>query len=151
MTERDTMIKEECTELITEGRFLDLTIVAIIIKRLLTPIKKWKAFKLGLIHDKGAVIRKPETTEEKNALTVLDKLILYLKGFLTRKNLILLAGFLLLKENTETKNDETIEMMESRISNSKRAISVYNDFEKNMTESFDDEDQFWDAILKSKL
>ena len=74
------------------GRAIDLFVTYRFIKLLVTPFEKTEAFKLGIIDEKGnrvipgpvAGVRqtKPEplrTTEEKNAYTVLHKLVFNIK------------------------------------------------------------------------
>lgn len=61
---------------------LDAFISMILIKKLLTPINKTKAYKLDLINASGDIIKSPETKEEKESLTLLDKLIFKIKKLL---------------------------------------------------------------------
>jgi hypothetical protein len=144
-----TKLQEEYTELIQEGRFLDFTIVLILTKRLLKPIKKWDAYKMGLIDEKGNSIKKPETPAEKNALTILDKLILKIKGLMTPRNLMALAAFLVLKEDTQLTTDENL--IVEKVKKERKAKDVYNSFRDEIEEHFENEDDFWNSILKTKL
>jgi hypothetical protein len=74
------------------GRAIDLFVTYRFIKLLVTPFEKTEAFKLGIIDENGARIMpppvggvrqtKPEplrTTEEKNAYTILHKLVFNIK------------------------------------------------------------------------
>ena len=57
------------------------------IKRLATPFKKWDAYKLGIIDEKGKVLRKRATlttSREKAAFTLWDVLILNIKKLIER-------------------------------------------------------------------
>ena len=64
---------------------LDDLLTYILIKKLVTPFIKTDAYKLGLINSSGRVIRQPETTVERMALTTLDKIIFKLKRLLGAK------------------------------------------------------------------
>ena len=55
-----------------------------IIKLLATPFRKWRAYKLGLIDDKGNTIREPETKEEKESLNLFDKVIKNIKKLIMK-------------------------------------------------------------------
>jgi hypothetical protein len=61
---------------------IDAFISLVIVKKLLLPITKSKAFKLNLVNSSGDIIKTPETPEEKESLTLLDKLIFKLKQLL---------------------------------------------------------------------
>ena len=74
------------------GRAIDLFVTYRFIKLLVTPFEKTEAFKLGIIDEKGARVlpppiagirqTKPEplrTSEEKNAYTILHKLVFNIK------------------------------------------------------------------------
>ena len=53
-----------------------------VLKKLVTPINKTKAFKLGLIDFQGKQIRKPENKEEESLLTLFDKLMFRIRYLL---------------------------------------------------------------------
>ena len=61
---------------------VDAFVSLILIKKLLTPINKTKAYKLDLINASGDILKSPETREEKEALTLLDKLVFKIKKLL---------------------------------------------------------------------
>lgn len=61
---------------------IDSILTYILIKKLITPTIKSKAYKLGLIDKQGRIIKKPETEDEKNVLTIFDKFIFKLKRLL---------------------------------------------------------------------
>lgn len=82
-------------EMLTEGRLGDLIVVGVIVKRLLKPIEKTPAYKLGLIDKKGKQTRRPETKEEKNSFTILDKFIFKIKKLVGHR-VANLATFMLL-------------------------------------------------------
>ena len=61
---------------------VDIFLVYQFIKRLATPFNETKAFKLGLIDEKGKRLKKASSKDEKNAMTYFDRLIFNLKrGF----------------------------------------------------------------------
>jgi len=55
-----------------------------IIKALATPFPKWPAYKLGLIDDKGRTLREPKTKEEKDSLSLFDRVIKNVKKLIMR-------------------------------------------------------------------
>jgi hypothetical protein len=66
---------------------VDLFLVYQFIRRLATPFKEWEAYKLGIIDEKGNVLKKRKelnTTAERNAFGIFDVLVLNLKKLLAR-------------------------------------------------------------------
>jgi len=64
-------------KLITEGQYTDLAIAFFLARKLVMPFNRWAAFDLGIIDKRGKILKKRLTTkEERNAFTILDKLIL---------------------------------------------------------------------------
>ena len=57
----------------------------LVIKKLMTPVKKTKAFKLELVDSQGRIVRQPETDEEKATLTLFDKFMFKIKRLLGGK------------------------------------------------------------------
>lgn len=78
------------------GRIIDSLIVFRILKMLTTPFKKMKAYKFGFIDERGNRIKKikdddgkeidnnPVTTDEKNSLTPLHRLVFNLKRIIEK-------------------------------------------------------------------
>lgn len=64
---------------------LDSILTFIFLKKLMAPIIKTDAYSMELVNNVGKVIKVPETEEEKNALTVLDKFVFKLKRLLGSK------------------------------------------------------------------
>jgi len=104
------------------GQAVDLYIVYEFIKRLATPFDETKAYELGLIDDKGKRLKKARTREEKEAMTVFDRLIFNIKRLLSMvpggssKIGTYAAALYLLRENEQVlikKSDQ--EMMEDLI------------------------------------
>lgn len=60
----------------------DLILIYQFIKRLTTPFNQTEAFKLGLIDEKGKLIKKPQTSEEKAAYGYFDRLVFNIKRLL---------------------------------------------------------------------
>lgn len=90
-------------ELLTEGRLIDYFIIYHLAKKFITPFKKWEAYRLGIIDEKGKRTKKKvESTEEKNAYTLLDRMIRKIRVFVgDRWFLKLTLAYLLLKEDYE--------------------------------------------------
>lgn len=66
---------------------LDLFLVYQFLRRLATPFEEWEAFKLGIIDEKGNVLRKRRTlgrNEEKKAFGVYDVMVLNLKKLIAK-------------------------------------------------------------------
>ncbi len=66
---------------------VDLYTTYAFIKRLVTPFRQWKAYKLGIINDKGEQLKHRsdlQTMEERNAFGYLDILALNLKKILAK-------------------------------------------------------------------
>tara|TARA_R110001606_G_scaffold352935_1_gene503412 strand:+ start:174 stop:650 length:477 start_codon:yes stop_codon:yes gene_type:complete len=61
---------------------IDDVLSFILIRKLVTPVSRTKAYKLGLVDGLGRVIKEPETTVEKKALTTHDRLIFKLRRML---------------------------------------------------------------------
>jgi hypothetical protein len=75
---------------------IDTILTYILIKKLITPIVRSKAYKLGLINNAGKQLREANTEEEKGAFTLLDKVVFKLKRLLGTK-LLNLNNFLYLQ------------------------------------------------------
>lgn len=72
--------------------------------------KKWEAYKLGIINDKGEILRKPKTKEEKNSLDSFENLVRKLKIILLKfvpsaKYLSFIIAAYLLKEENNTHHE----------------------------------------------
>jgi hypothetical protein len=65
---------------------VDLFLVYQFIRRLVTPFNKWEAYELGIIDDKGNILRKKRdrTPEERRKFGVFDIMILKLKKLLAK-------------------------------------------------------------------
>ena len=68
---------------------IDSIITFLLLKKLITPFTSTIAYKLGLIDLNGKIIKVPETDKEKDALTILDRVIFKLKRLLGSKVLVL--------------------------------------------------------------
>ena len=69
------------------GRAIDLLITYRVIKLLVTSWEKQAAFKLGIIDEKGKVLRKSrtlKTRDEKNSYTILHRFIFNLKRLMEK-------------------------------------------------------------------
>jgi len=82
---------------------IDSVLTFIFLKKLMTPIVKTEAYKIGIVDELGKKIKSPETKEEKNSYTLLDKTIFKLKRLLGAR-LTQLHAFLYL----QTLNSDTM-------------------------------------------
>lgn len=57
----------------------------ILMRKMVEPIRKSKAYELGLIDRTGKIIKQPETDEEREALTLTDRFLLKIKRMLGSK------------------------------------------------------------------
>lgn len=94
------------------SRVVDLYVVYLILKKLVTPFKDWDAYKAGLIDERGEILvpkKQDRTKEQKNSLTEFDKLIRNLKRIIEKipfgktKLASYTAALLLLKEEESLK------------------------------------------------
>ena len=105
---------------------VDIFLVYQFIKRLATPFNETKAFKLGLIDDKGKRLKKASSKDEKNAMTYYDRLIFNLKRLLAKlpggesKFVTFAAALFLLKENDKPKDKRIQYVTESILHDFKR-------------------------------
>jgi hypothetical protein len=89
---------------INEGilsRTADLFYAFKFLKLLTKPWNETKAFELGLVDDKGKVLKKAKTSEEKSAYTVFNRLVFNVKRLLPGNKIASYAAALfLIKEHT---------------------------------------------------
>ena len=82
------------------------------------PFTEWDAFKLGLIDEKGERLKRPVTSQEKNALDVFENLVRKIKKLLikyipdTRFLQFLIAAYLLKNESKDDINNVMLEIIE---------------------------------------
>ena len=118
------------------GRAIDLLITYRVIKLLVTSWEKQAAFKLGIIDEKGKVLRKSKTLktrEEKNSYTILHRFIFNLKRMLQKVGLgSRIASFgvalaLLIREGKF--NEESKYLLENELLEylKKKKLFSYND------------------------
>lgn len=94
------------------ARIVDNLAALRVIWLLATPFEKFEAFKLGLIDANGVKLKKAETSEEKNATSMLHRLVWNLKRIIALapggKTRIgsLVAAYLLVKEAAENDYEE---------------------------------------------
>ena len=97
-------------------RFVDAIITYRILKKLVTPFDETPAFKLGIIDKKGKILRKErdlQTDEEREAYTVLDRLVWRLKRIIEKvptdnKRLLSIAAALTLVKEHAFDETETV-------------------------------------------
>ena len=99
------------------SRAVDLLIAYRVLKMLVTPFNKQPAFKMGIIDDKGTVLRKFRTItspKEKRAYTLLHRFVFNLKRILAKAGIrgalgsFAVAAALLFKENKEAKKHQLV-------------------------------------------
>lgn len=105
------------------SRIIDNLIAYRILYMLVTPFKDTKAYKLGIIDDKGTNLRKMstlKTSEERDAYTYLNRLVFNMKKIIAKlpggdsKLTNLVAALFLVKEYYVSK-DRTTSLMEHRL------------------------------------
>ena len=115
------------------NRGVDLLITYRIVKLLATPFNKQEAFKLGIIDEKGTVLRKYRTLQkssEKRAYTMLHRFVFNLKRILAKAGIrgalgsFAVAAALLFKENKEAKKHQLV--IESAVITYLKQIDQYN-------------------------
>jgi len=88
--------------------YVDAAIIFRILMKLVTPFDKTKAFELGLIDAKGKSLKKAKTSDEKGAMTLVDRMVFNLKRLLgtipggKTRLASYIAALALLKEHVET-------------------------------------------------
>ena len=101
---------------------VDLFMLYQFVKRLATPFKQWDAYKLGIIDEKGKVLKKRKdftTGAEREAFGMFDVLVGNLKKILAKvpggqTRLASYAAALLLLREQNNVNDKLIENLEER-------------------------------------
>lgn len=105
------------------SRIIDNLIAYRILYMLVTPFKETKAYKLGIIDDKGTNLRKTstlKTSEERDSYTYLHRLVFNMKKIISKlpggdsKLTNLVAALFLVKEYYVSK-DRTTSLMEQRL------------------------------------
>lgn len=101
------------------SRFVDNVIAYRILSMLVKNFKDTQAYKLGLIDEKGKLLKKPSTSKEKDAYTYLHKLVFNMKKIINRlpggesKLKSVVTALFLIKEYYESGN-RTTSLMEDR-------------------------------------
>lgn len=104
------------------GMIVDLFMLYQFVKRLATPFKKWDAYKLGIIDEKGNVLKKRKdftTIREREAFGMFDVLVGNLKKLLAKvpggqTRLASYAAALLLLREHKNINDDLIDDLDDR-------------------------------------
>jgi len=100
------------------SRTADLFYAFRFLKMLVTPWDKMPAYELELIDDKGKVIKKPKTNEEKSAYTVFHRLVFNIKRLLSKlpfgqtKLASYATALFLIKEHTGISENKLREILE---------------------------------------
>jgi len=121
---------------------LDLYLVYQFVRRLATPFKDWEAFKLGIIDERGNVLKKRKslaTREEKNAFGIYDVMILNIKKLIEKvpggqtRLASYMAALYLIREWNHFSNDTmlTEDVSDDSIHESIQSFSRYLDYTLN--------------------
>lgn len=112
------------------GVAVDLFLVYQFIRRLTTPFKEWKAFELGIIDERGNILKKRSTLstiEERNSFRIFDLMVLRLKRLLEKvpggksKLASYAAALFLIKEYKENMSeDQVISLVENAVTHEMR-------------------------------
>ena len=114
---------------------LNYVVLYKLISRMIKPIKKTKAYELGIVDEKGKILRKRKTLktkEEKDALTRLDIFVFNLKrvlGPLGRSKLANIVGAMYL-----LKEQDNLEILEGEENRYVLIESRYSDFVESLTQ-----------------
>jgi len=103
------------------SRVVDNLVAYRILSLLVKPFKDTEAYKLGIVDDKGKILKKAsqlKTAQEKDAYNYLTRLVFNLKRIINKlpggesklRNIV--AAFWLIKESYETGNRSTVQMAE---------------------------------------
>ena len=104
------------------GMVVDLFLLYQFVKRLATPFKEWDAYKLGIIDEKGKVLKKRKdlnTVRERDAFRLFDVLVGNLKKLLAKvpggsSRIASYAAALLLLREQKNINDELLNNLEEK-------------------------------------
>ena len=103
---------------------IDSLIAFRVLYKLVTPFNKTEAFKLGIIDEKGKLLRKMDTLKtqkEKDAYDMLDRLVFNLKRLLSKlpagetQLASIAAAYFLVKEHYETEEDLPEDYLEEKL------------------------------------
>ena len=132
------------------SRAVDLLIAYRVLKMLVTPFNKQPAFKMGIIDDKGKVLKKFRTlttTGEKQSYTMLHRFVFNLKRILSKVGIrgalgsFAVAAALLLRENKKYVQHK--DLIESTVITYLKDNNLYEDIlnESREIPEFDTDDQ----------
>ena len=131
------------------SRAVDLLIAYRVLKMLVTPFEKQPAFKMGIIDDKGKVLKKFRTlttTGEKQSYTMLHRFVFNLKRILAKAGIrgalgsFAVAAALLLRENKKYVQHKKV--IESSVITYLKENNLYEDIlneSRNIPEVFTDD------------
>ena len=131
------------------SRAVDLLIAYRVLKMLVTPFNKQPAFKMGIIDDKGKVLKKFRTlttTGEKQSYTMLHRFVFNLKRILAKAGIrgalgsFAVAAALLLRENKKYVQHKKV--IESTVITYLKENNLYEDIlneSRNIPEVYTDD------------
>lgn len=106
-----------------------------LIEKLSTPITETSAYKLGLINKQGKKIKKPETIEEINALTILDEYIINIQQMLGDKIKLIGNSIYLNHQDKEINLESFKQQYEKEYNLQKKLENIFNNLSETINES----------------
>ena len=140
------------------ANLVDSIVVFRILQKLTTPFNKTKAFKLGVIDKKGKVLvkAKDRTKQQKDAYTMLDRLVFNLKRLVSSVpgGAMAIGSYLtalaLIKEHVEkTSNKETADLLMEKMEQKNFIPPHLKEYDLSTPEGY--MDAFEDAMLESTV
>tara|TARA_R110002153_G_scaffold29711_13_gene91221 strand:+ start:33204 stop:33758 length:555 start_codon:yes stop_codon:yes gene_type:complete len=114
--------------------YIDAAIIFRILMKLVTPFDKTKAFELGLVDAKGKSLKKAKTSDEKAAMTLVDRMVFNLKRLLgtipggKTRLASYVAALALLKEHVQTNyNKPTADLLIEKLEEKKIIPTIGHD------------------------
>ena len=115
-------------ELLNEG-VIDLVFTYQLVKRLALPFNKWEAYKLGIIDEKGELLKTPTDEERDKAWGYFDVIVWNIKKIITKftghsQLTAALVTMYLAKEGTPKKVNEALleNLFDSKILNNDKKV-----------------------------
>jgi hypothetical protein len=128
---------------------VDLFLVYQFVKRLATPFDKWKAYEMGIIDEKGNILKGKDdrrTIAERDAFQKFDLLVLKLKKLLAKvpggssRLATFAAALWLIKEHKETDADTlTEEVLEEKLTEYMSLVELNEDVNASFDNFFSEE------------
>jgi len=138
-------------ELLKEGRFLDAAILLVLATRLLKSFKKWDAYQLGIIDEKGNKLREPENGKEKDAWSLLNRFIAKLKRSLSNKIIAGLAIYYTLIKEERKRDIPSVQELQEDIRDRKKLDRINEKIDDLLLKEGITRDVYWSYIIDKSL